>query len=1065
MNDAQPPVPPSAGRVRLDAEVLKAIRHELGLSQEAFALACFERQLCVSIASVKRAETGKSLLLRTARHLAEFHGLPLQSLLLPGAPDEDVTPLFDVGELRRESDVSQLDGRLVQLLCVWPVSDRERPVIEASLQDDGAMLMPPPSLDAVLAVFGLPKTQRGDLARCLSAASRWRDRHVLISGGKWMDPVLEWPHDCMQTWVRRQAPAIYVHCSMFGQVRALHQVEAVSHVELGRMGAAHRQVRRQFALAGRQHELRLHGSLLNSVLSDQQSQVMLVQGMAGMGKSRLLAEMIDMAQQHFLCAVLVEIQDFGGDRHREVCGSLLKSLLDLHEVTPFWDQLVSQRVAHVGLSADQMLVCKEMLAMSLSAEERMVLQAMGHATRSQLLVQLLVRIISRMALQRPMLIVVEDAHWASASTIETLARVMAACHESQVLWVLSGRVEEPQRLADLQRMIPDVAVTSLSLAPLRPAEVKDLLHQFGHVDEAWRTQCMQRAQGHPLFLTQLLMADRHEQLPDNFQHLLQVRLDEVSPQDRHALRLAAVLGQPFNTDDIHALMPTPGYELDALVQHCLLRHLDGDRFDFLHALIRQGIYEVLPFRQREAMHVQVAQHFESRDASLYAQHLHLARQAQAPAALLSAARQRHEDFDHEAALSLLLMYGDVDYAPRDAYAHAMVLGDVHAKMGSMPQARGAYEQAVVHAPDVVARLKAKVALAGVLNVLEELTAEEALIDEALPEAEAAGALAQLAALHYLKGNLYFPRGDVQRSRMHHGLAMAHAQQAGAARLQAQALSGLGDSYYAEGLMHTANDHFVRCLRLCDAHSLRDIEASNRFMLATTQIYLCHTPQALTEAAASAALARRVGNRRAEVVSRLTASWVELGAGRPQEALFHVNEGLMISRAMGAMRFEPFLQEAQARALYAAGDESQAQRVIQYALDSVERLKLHAFIGPWVMGTWALLHSQDDRALAMIERGQAQIERGCVAHNVYRFHASAMEVCTLNGHHEVARRLGEAWLQRTGQEPTPWVSLLHAFMLQCQESDALPHPDHPAWMALREQQILHVLLKLPRVLLR
>lgn len=1065
MNDAALTIALTAGRVRLDAEVLKARRHQLGLSQEAFALACFERQLCVSIASVKRAETGKSLLLRTARHLAEFHGLTLQALLLPhGLETEAETSLVAVQDAGMADEV-QVDGRLVQLLCVWPVSDRERASVEGHLRDDGAVIMPAPYVDAVLAVFGLPKAQRGDLNRCLAAATRWRDRHVLVSGGRWQTSVLEWPHECMQTWIRRQAPAIYVHRSMFGQVRALHQVDAVSHVDLGRLGAAHRQVRRQFALAGRQHELRLHGSLLNSVLADQQSQVMLVQGMAGMGKSRLLAEMVDVAQQHFLCAVQVEIQDFGGDRHREVCAALLKSLLDLHEVTPFWDQLVNQRVAHVGLQVDQMLVCKELLSMSLSAEERMVLQAMGHAARGQLLVQLLATIIARMALQRPMLIVVEDAHWASASTIETLARVMTASHESQVLWVLSGRVEEPQRLADLQRMIPDVAVTSLSLAPLRPHEVKDLLQQFGHVDEVWRHQCMQRAQGHPLFLTQLLMADRHEQLPDNFQHLLQVRLDEVSPQDRHALRLAAVLGQSFSAADLHALMSAPGYQLDALVQHCLLRHLDGDRFDFLHALIRQGVYEALPVRQREAMHVQVAQHFESRDAVLAAQHLHKARQPHAPAALLLAARARHEDFDHEAALSLLHMYGSIDYSPRDEHALAMMLGDVHAKMGSMPQAREAYERAVAHAPDEVARLMAKVALAGVLNVLEELQAEEALIDEALPQAQAAGATAQLAALHYLKGNLYFPRGDVVHSRMHHGLAMELAQQAGAARLQAQALSGLGDSFYAEGLMRTANDHFVRCLRLCDEHSLRDIEASNRFMLATTQIYLCQTPQALVEAVASAMLARRVGNRRAELVSRLTASWVELGCGRPQEALFHINEGLMICRAMGAMRFEPFLQEAQARALYASGDEVLAQRVIQMALDGVERLKLHAFIGPWVMGTWALLHSHDERAMAMIERGQAQIERGCVAHNVYRFHASAMEVCTLLGQHDAARRIGESWLRSTGREPTPWVRLLHDFMLRCQDLEALPHPDDPAWLALREQQLLHVMLKLPRVLLR
>jgi len=1090
---------PVSGRVRLDAEVLKVRRHQLGLSQEAFALACFERQLCVSIASVKRAETGKSLLLRTARHLAAFHGMDLHALLLPKADD---APLGEVGVgvgadvfdacpgARPESDpadaretfgrieVLPADGRLVQVLCIWPVLEREREVVTQSVLGAGATLADAPTPDAVLGVFGLPRAQRSDVSRCTELAQRWAGRHVLISGGMWQAGSLSSPAASLVAWARRQSPACHVHRSVWSLLRGLHHLDAIPTqaaagagsvaADMARLGAPLKQVRRAFQLAGRQHEMRLFASLMQAVLADQQSQVMMVQGMAGMGKSRLLAEMMDTAQQHFMATVLVEIQDFGGDRHRAVFVSLLKSLLDLHDSTPFWAQLAAQRLQPLALPPEQMLVCKDLLALGLSPDERQLLQAMGHAARAQQMALLLARILTRMALQRPLLLVIEDVHWASVSTIETLARVISASQEAQVLWVLSSRVEAPHRLGELQRLIPDVAVTSLSLAPLRAPEVQDLARQFDHVDADWRQQCVQRAQGHPLFLTQLLMADRHTHLPDNFQHLLQVRLDDVSPQDRHALRLAAVLGQAFTPADIHTLMAAPQYQLDALVQHCLLRPMDGERYDFLHALIRQGVYEALPQRQREAMHAQVAAYFEPVDAALHAQHLHLARLPGAPAALLAAARARHELFDHEAALSLLQAYEDIDYAPRDDHAHALALGDVQAKMGQMPQARLAYERARQHAPDALSRLSATVALAGVLNVLEDLAAEDALIDAALPEAHAVGAQAQQAALHYLKGNLYFPKGDVARSREHHTQAMELARQAGAARLQAQALSGLGDSYYAEGLMATANEHFERCLQLCSAHGLRDIEASNRFMLATTQIYLCQTEAALREAVASAELARRVGNRRAEIVSRLTAGWVELGRGRPLEATAHIDEGLLIARAMGAMRFEPFLQESQARALFAQGDEAGAQRVIQAALDSVERLKLHAFIGPWVLGTWALLHHTDPAAVDALARGEALIAQGCVAHNVYRFHASAMEAHVLAGRHGAALAVGEAWLVRTGREPTPWVAGLHGFMQACavasSSGQAAPQPDHPAWQALRAQQTLHVLLKLPRALL-
>ncbi|MFC3282630.1 helix-turn-helix domain-containing protein [Litchfieldella rifensis] len=54
---------------------MKQHRKRLGLSQEALAEYCFDRRLCVSIASIKRAESGKAVLYRTARHLAEIYGV------------------------------------------------------------------------------------------------------------------------------------------------------------------------------------------------------------------------------------------------------------------------------------------------------------------------------------------------------------------------------------------------------------------------------------------------------------------------------------------------------------------------------------------------------------------------------------------------------------------------------------------------------------------------------------------------------------------------------------------------------------------------------------------------------------------------------------------------------------------------------------------------------------------------------------------------------------------------------------------------------------------------------
>lgn len=70
-----------SGRVSLKREVLIELRQKKGLSQELLAMQCAEQHLCVSIASVKRAETGKNILYRTAHDIALFFDVNLSDLI------------------------------------------------------------------------------------------------------------------------------------------------------------------------------------------------------------------------------------------------------------------------------------------------------------------------------------------------------------------------------------------------------------------------------------------------------------------------------------------------------------------------------------------------------------------------------------------------------------------------------------------------------------------------------------------------------------------------------------------------------------------------------------------------------------------------------------------------------------------------------------------------------------------------------------------------------------------------------------------------------------------------
>ncbi len=71
---------PGDGRISLDGALLKHLRAKCGWSQAGLAERCVEQHRPVSIASIKRAETGHRVLYRTARHLAGVYGVPLEHL-------------------------------------------------------------------------------------------------------------------------------------------------------------------------------------------------------------------------------------------------------------------------------------------------------------------------------------------------------------------------------------------------------------------------------------------------------------------------------------------------------------------------------------------------------------------------------------------------------------------------------------------------------------------------------------------------------------------------------------------------------------------------------------------------------------------------------------------------------------------------------------------------------------------------------------------------------------------------------------------------------------------------
>src|SRR5262249_3206723 len=131
----------------------------------------------------------------------------------------------------------------------------------------------------------------------------------------------------------------------------------------------------------------------------------------------------------------------------------------------------------------------------------------------------------------------------------------------------------------------------------------------------------------------------------------------------------------------------------------------------------------------------------------------------------------------------------------------------------------------------------------------------------------------LSRIHHARGNIYFPLGQFERCFAEHEAALRFARLAESTEEEARALGGICDALYVGGRLRQAHDYVDRCVTLCRTHGLQAIEIAYLPMRAATHMYGLQFEQALDDCRSVIDLAEKVGQPRAEVVSRNTSSWV------------------------------------------------------------------------------------------------------------------------------------------------------------------------------------------------
>ncbi|MYM38734.1 BTAD domain-containing putative transcriptional regulator [Duganella qianjiadongensis] len=395
-------------------------------------------------------------------------------------------------------------------------------------------------------------------------------------------------------------------------------------------------------LVGRTAEMAQLLALRDAASAGPAQQVVL-RGEAGIGKSRLLRELAGtLAPARWQRLELQCEAAFHSTPWQPVI-ALLERLIGCQPDQPaaskrsmLSDYLASQ---HAALAASVTATLQTLLGI---AEQPAAISS--EALRQQTSAALLALFHSAAA-QRPVLLAVEDLHWADPSTLALLAALARHTAALPVMTVYTVRND-----SGLEPWLQENS-TVLELQHLDDGAMTVLVGATGAaLSAAAIARIVASAEGIPLFAEELAQQALEQpgarQLPATLAYLLAARLDTTGAARRLA-QLAATIGRRFDLELLAHVGPVDNDHLQALQQARLLEQCDARHFEFRHALIHAAAYQSQTRADRQHAHRRVAdallQHYPQRASQQPAQLAHhLGEAADYPAALawwLQAGRQ------------------------------------------------------------------------------------------------------------------------------------------------------------------------------------------------------------------------------------------------------------------------------------------------------------------------------------------------------------------------------------------------------------------------------------------
>jgi len=631
------------------------------------------------------------------------------------------------------------------------------------------------------------------------------------------------------------------------------------------------------ALVGREQEMERMIAEARMAFTSQQGRIIALAGEAGAGKTRLIEDALQrlvlLSGQEDDTAIppffpySVETQSYLQNTAYAVVRDLLGQFFNLNQATTPAEQLglINRRVSEL---VPELARFTPLLGdiLSVSFEDTPLTAALTPQQRHDRTLELFEALILAEAKIRPMVLIIDDLHWADASSTELVQRLATRAAQAALLLVFGYRLDPP--IAEPWRELANCArieVRELS-AEGSMALARELLRGEPPTE---LTTLIEKTQGNPFFVEevvrglvesgalvrqsaswQLTRALDETSVPDSIEGVITARLDRLEERSREVLQIAAVVGRRFLYPILTGVINRPNGLPDRLrtlteAELILPEEIDRDlAYLFRHALTRDVAYEAILYARRRELHRRVARRIEELNAdrlddqlALLARHYLLAEEwAPAFDYHLRAGRQAQTRYANREAIALyeraLQIVPKLEQKPEGEGGSLFFvltslssqLIELHERLGVVRALIGEYDTALQDYQSALDLLQQQpdAPIDGLVRLHDHIARvyeKRAAFETAFEWIEKALALAGDAQISdivrcvLLGGMLHQRQGRYAQALEWGNRALLLAEQIGNIRDQAHALRLLGGTYRNMGDNYQALNLLNRCLPL------------------------------------------------------------------------------------------------------------------------------------------------------------------------------------------------------------------------------------------------------------